>query len=317
MLKIILIVLAVLVAAHLLFVLGVWLLGEKGPVVRPSTRRFAALFTKRELLNPRIFLHGYFYLRWLETYVKAGLDTIHKVPWIGPRFADWLIGESYHGKTIPTELAKALVSVDKSISVKDLTERVIPFPVARELVVEAGPAIAVTECPCRAYRENPCRPTQVCMSVGQPFVDFMLEHSPDKTRRITTAEALELLEAEHQRGHIHTAWFKDATAGRFWAICNCCRCCCAGFDLMRKNIDIIIPSGYVAVFDAENCVQCGQCLQTCPFGAIAETAEAVALIWDKCKGCGVCVSACPQNAIRLERDAAKGDPLDVRKLPAA
>jgi len=298
----------------LLFLLGAWILGEKGLTVRPGTKKFAALFTKKELFNPKIFLHGYFYLRWLDIYVRAGRNTLNKIPVIGPWIVYWLIGETYHGKTIPTELAKALVSVKKSISVKDLTEQVIPFPVAREIVVEAGPEIALTECPCRASRDNPCQPTQVCMTVGRPFVEFMLEHNPHKTRRVTTQEAIELLEAEHNRGHLHTAWFKDATAGRFWAICNCCRCCCAGFDLMKKNIDIIIPSGYIAVFDTDNCVQCSKCVKACPFEAIRPAENAVELIWDKCKGCGVCVGACPKGLISLKLDSAKGKPLDIRAL---
>lgn len=299
---------------YVIFVLGIFLIGERGVAIRPSTRRLAAMYTKKELLNPQIFLHGYFYLRWLKLYVKTGLDVVTKIPVIGRSIGYLVIGESYHGKTIPTELAKALITVDKKISVKDLGERVIPFPVAREIVLDANPDIAITECPCRAYRETPCKPTQVCMTVGQPFVDYMLEHNPHKTRKITTSEAIEILEAEHKRGRIHTAWFKDATAGRFWAICNCCSCCCAGFDLMKKDLNIIIPSGYIAKFNQAECVQCQKCVKVCPFEAIIETEDAVELIWDKCKGCGVCVSACSKNLISLDLDSKKGDPLDVRNL---
>ena len=33
-------------------------------------------------------------------------------------------------------------------------------------------------------------------------------------------------------------------------------------------------------------------------------------------GCGVCVSKCPQEAISLQRDPAKGEPLELQKLIA-
>jgi len=49
---------------------------------------------------------------------------------------------------------------------------------ARDLVLKAPPEIAVNECGCRHRRAHPCQPTQVCMVVGQPFVDFILEHHP-------------------------------------------------------------------------------------------------------------------------------------------
>jgi ferredoxin len=31
-------------------------------------------------------------------------------------------------------------------------------------------------------------------------------------------------------------------------------------------------------------------------------------------GCGVCVSQCPEEAISLQRDPAKGEPLEIQKL---
>jgi ferredoxin len=31
-------------------------------------------------------------------------------------------------------------------------------------------------------------------------------------------------------------------------------------------------------------------------------------------GCGVCVAHCPQEALSLQRDRAKGEPLEIREL---
>ena len=96
------------------------------------------------------------------------------------------------------------------------------------------------------------------MIVGQPFVDFILEHHPAKSRRLTTDEAVEMLEAEHQRGHVHAAYFKDAMLNRFYAICNCCKCCCGGIESMVKHgVPMMTSSGYLAEVNADLCKACG------------------------------------------------------------
>lgn len=152
---------------------------------------------------------------------------------------------------------------------------------ARQLLLSGPPDVAAYECGCRHARENPCQPTQVCMVVGQPFVDFVLEHNPHSSRRLTQAEALELLQAEHNRGHLHSAWFKDACLNRFYAICNCCKCCCGGIEAMVKyGNPMLASSGYVAQVDMESCNCCGICVEACPFGALS-LGDEVRLNWEK------------------------------------
>jgi heterodisulfide reductase subunit A-like polyferredoxin len=152
------------------------------------------------------------------------------------------------------------------------------------------------------------------MIVGQPFVDFILEHHPSKSRRLTTAEAVELLEAEHRRGHIHAAYFKDAMLDRFYAICNCCKCCCGAVEVMtRHDIPMIASAGFVAQVNVERCAGCGSCQRTCAFDAIHVNGKAV-VDWARCMGCGACEGKCPHSAIVLMRDEQKGVPLDVASI---
>ncbi len=298
-----------IVIAILLVVLILWLFGERWRLLRPSTWRFMQEGGLRQLLNLNA-LHAYVYGRWTNQYINVLVNYV--TPRLGSRGKIWL-ADRYHGKVLTHEHAKAIVTLERDIPLQDL-EQIVPYPLARELVLQASPDIAVYECGCRNSRVNPCQPTQVCMIIGQPFVDFVLEHNPKTSRRITQEEALEILQAEHERGHVHSAWFKDACLDRFYTICNCCKCCCGGIEAMTKHgVTMMAPSGYVAQIDEDLCSACGTCAEVCPFGALS-VEEISILDWEKCMGCGVCVDKCSEDAILLIRDERKGAPLDVRLL---
>lgn len=132
---------------------------------------------------------------------------------------------------------------------------------------------------------------------------------------MTRQEALDLLEAEHARGHVHTAWFKDAMLGRFYAICNCCKCCCGGIQGMKRSgVAFLASSVYVASIDGETCTACGACVEGCPFDALSWQDQGVSRNWGRCLGCGACEALCPAGAARLVRDERKGAPLDLSAL---
>ena len=69
--------------------------------------------------------------------------------------------------------------------------------------------------------------------------------------------------------------------------------------------------------DAELCIACGSCAESCQFGAIALVEGTVVVDSDACMGCGVCTDRCAQGAVRLVRSPDKGDPLELRELIAA
>ncbi|MGD0013614.1 MAG: 4Fe-4S binding protein [Bryobacteraceae bacterium] len=298
------IVLALLVTCALLFF---WLVGERGRWLT-STREFfrQSGFRFRTL-------HGYIYLRWTPRYVKAlfSLPPPASSPQ-GRKAAGWL-ADHYHAKVLRHDHARAIVGLERDIPLQDL-EQIIPYPVARNIVLNGPPDVVVYECPCRHARAAHCEPTQVCMLIGKPVTDFALEHQPGLTRRLSQAEALELLQAEHERGHLHSAWFKDATLDRFYAICNCCKCCCGGVSTMKQGVPIMTSSGYVAEIDRELCANCDDCIEACPFDALSKNGEGVVRDWERCMGCGVCEVKCATGAVSLVRDERKGIPLDVRAL---
>lgn len=302
--------------------------------IRPSTRRFFHEFSKLRRYGWGVRLHGYIYGRWLYHYIAIGigqhplaknwgaitaplrylikrLASSSGAPPAGeqPGFAD-----SYHGKVVLLEQARKLVTLNRPITLPDL-EKVIPFRRARDLILKNPEHIAALQCPCRSARSQPCLPLDVCLVVGEPFVSFILDHHPDRSRAITQDEAVTILEAEHRRGHVSHAFFKDAMLDRFYAICNCCSCCCGAMQAHRRGTPMLASSGYSCEFDETRCVYCGQCAEICQFGAIDYDRRPL-IDQDRCLGCGVCVGHCPEQALTLRRDSAKGEPLEIHRLLA-
>lgn len=304
LLNTVLIIIAILLAG----LAGLWVFGERGRILQPSTRAWL----KESGFNAK-FLNGYVYGRWSNQYIGYGINW--RFPRLEPEEGKIRWAKKYHGKVLPLDLARELITIEEDIDARNL-EQIIPHKMARDLILDASPDIAVYDCPCRAAREDPCTPVDVCMIVGQPFVDFVMEHNPGSSRRITRTEALDLLQAEHDRGHVHVAYFKNVMLDRFYAICNCCSCCCGGIDAtMNCGVPMVMSSGFVAQVDASTCAGCMTCQEVCPFDAIE--ADGGALVNnEKCMGCGVCVGVCPNEGITLVRDTSKADPLDVRILQA-
>ena len=299
---------AALVAGLVAGVLLFWIVVGEGGRLRPSTRAFFRL-GRFDLKR----LHGYVYGRWTPQYARVlfSLPSPQSSA-IAARAVRWLANR-HHGKVLTAEHARAIVRLDAPVRRQTL-ETIVPYPIARDIVLEGPPDVVAYECMCRNARPTHCEPSQVCLAVGRPMTDFILEHHGDRARRLSQAEALLLLEQEHARGHVHSAWFKDALDDRFYAICNCCPCCCGGMDLLRKGMPIVASSGHVARLDAAACNGCGDCARACPFGALRVDADTAILAWDRCMGCGLCEDRCPTGALRLVLDERKGVPLDVRRL---
>ncbi len=118
-------------------------------------------------------------------------------------------------------------------------------------------------------------------------------------------------------GHCHDhVVLKDAMLNRFYAICNCCSCCCGAMQAQRNGTPMIASSGYVARVDEGLCAGCGKCVEVCQFSAISVVDGFARIDNSACMGCGVCVAHCPQEAILLLRAPAKGEPLEIQRLIA-
>jgi Pyruvate/2-oxoacid:ferredoxin oxidoreductase delta subunit len=185
---------------------------------------------------------------------------------------------------------------------------------AKDIILNHPDHLVILDCPCRSSRENPCLPLDVCMVVGEPFASFVLEHHPQKSRSISQQEALQILEDEDDRGHVHHAFFKDAMLGRFYAICNCCSCCCGAIQAHEHGTPMLAASGFLAVVDHDICLDCGVCNSYCQFHAISLVGGFNIVNAELCMGCGICISKCDLQAMSLTLNPLKGIPLDIDQL---
>lgn len=304
-----LIVILSILGGILLLGLILWIISERGILFRKSTWDILRAGGLKNLLNLKL-IHLYIYGRWTKQLI--GYQKKKVLPRLKDRAKkNW--AETTHFKILTPENARSIITLDQKIALTS-NEQVIPFSTARDIVLQGPPEIVAYDCGCRKSSPHPCEPIQVCIVVGRPFTDFVLKHHPNSSRLISQAEALEILESEHQRGHVQTAWFKDICLGRFYAICNCCTCCCIGIQATNKHhIPMAASSGYIAQVDKSLCAGCGVCAEACPFSAI-QVEESAQVTWEKCLGCGICIRQCPEKALSLQRDINKGEPMDVQSL---
>jgi Pyruvate/2-oxoacid:ferredoxin oxidoreductase delta subunit len=294
-------------------------------LIKPATAAFIQEARRTPGYSLFDWLHGYVYARWPYLYIGIGTGEHPLARVLGP-LVRWLgrvlppastsaatLADGYHGKVVPVDAATQLVTIDEKVTLTDL-EKIIPYTHARDIVMQNPDHIVVIECPCRTVRPNPCQPLDVCLVIGEPFASLVAEHHPDRSRWITPQEAVDILRAEDERGHVHHAFFKDAMLNRFYAICNCCACCCGAMQAHQRGTPMLASSGYVAQVDGDLCVACGLCADYCQFAAISVDDGQARIDYQACMGCGVCVSHCPLEAIRLRREPAKGEPLEIGRL---
>ena len=323
-------------------------IGFRNVWIKPSTRLFIQEARRTQGYSILDGIHGYIYARWPYLYIRVAVGELRfarifkpAVNWIGQvlikksaakkekllptmrsgkdpatsRLKKISLADTYHGKVVPTPAAEQLVTLNREIRLTNL-EKIIPYGLARDIILQNPDHIVALDCPCRAARSNPCLPLDVCLVVGEPFASFITEHHPSRSRRITSEEAVAILRSEKERGHVHHAFFKDAMLGRFYAICNCCPCCCGAMQAHRHGIPMLASSGYTVRIDKDLCTECGCCVAVCPFGALTTEEESVAVNPIACMGCGVCVSTCAKKALSLMRDPSKGEPLEMKELMA-
>ena len=231
---------------------------------------------------------------WLEVPFYAGKDS-PELRQLAPLML------KYREESLSGELARGNMPVMRVLPVsRTLKESisVLPFEALKPLV-ESQSFCALAHCSCRQLKKlagQGCdHATETCLHFGS-MGRFLVDRG--KARSIDTQEALSILEAAHQAGLSHSV---ENMNGYLATICNCCSCSCIFLsNHVKKGLNLLSPSRYLARVDQELCVGCGTCQERCPSGAIRLTAAGRAQVDSRlCLGCGVCTPTCETKAVDL------------------
>ena len=164
--------------------------------------------------------------------------------------------------------------------------------------IRAARRISVAECICRKEARlagDGCDyPRETCLNCGVA-AEYYIENGIG--REINADEAIQIINEADKAGLVHAG----ANSKHLSNICNCCPCCCAsmkGITLKGHDKHKYMNALFEAKIDADICVECEECLETCPVGAISRR-EIMRVNRDKCLGCGLCIGNCPASAIAL------------------
>ncbi|MBD3256113.1 MAG: hypothetical protein GF383_13535 [Candidatus Lokiarchaeota archaeon] len=194
------------------------------------------------------------------------------------------------------------VDVDKEVAVPE--EEVLGTQ-SIERLIEKFDDIAVGHCFCRHHQDllgNPCETTDIrenCFTFGKS-ARFVVDHG--FARKVSKEEALDIMKKSEEAGLVHKAYHPHGNEARDeTSLCNCCKCCCATFDLWRSGVMAMINStNFLAKTNQELCVGCGLCVEKCPVDAIELNEDNKAERNENwCIGCGICAHFCPESAITL------------------
>jgi len=99
-----------------------------------------------------------------------------------------------------------------------------------EAIVDCSEGLAVGPCTCRQVFRNCNNPLDVEIMLGLTR-NIFLEQRPQDYKEITKEKAKKILRDCHQQGLIQSIikCRKD-----FYAICNCCSCCCVPLRLKKE-----------------------------------------------------------------------------------
>ena len=132
------------------------------------------------------------------------------------------------------------------------------------------PSIGVGDCECRVVRRlagEGCGHLEkdMCIGLGDTAESCI---RTGKLRRITKQEALDIIKHAEECGLMHQVTNIDGN-DKIFGICNCCECSCLALRTDKYfNTPNSSNCNYVAETKPENCVACGQCVETCPANAL-------------------------------------------------
>jgi Pyruvate/2-oxoacid:ferredoxin oxidoreductase delta subunit len=167
-------------------------------------------------------------------------------------------------------------------------------------ILSQAHTISLVDCYCRLTYGHCDAPVNVCLDLDQVAERMIAEFG---AREITFDQAVAVLERTHAAGLVHMAYGHGEfyEPGTINSVCSCCTCCCGVLSgvLRFGMFPHLLTAHSIAVTDPSACIDCGDCVDRCQFGARDLRDSTLAFQPDMCFGCGLCVSTCPTYAIAL------------------
>jgi NAD-dependent dihydropyrimidine dehydrogenase PreA subunit len=167
-------------------------------------------------------------------------------------------------------------------------------------LIEKSSFITVMKCLCRSASHlagEPCDyPLEVCFALGDHARRYV---ERGFSREVTKEWAIKTIKECEDMGLCHNV---DNIKGEVSIICNCCPCHClplGGYKLIDQAARGA-KSEFVSIVNLDKCTGSGECVETCPYGAIELVNEKASVKKDRCVGCGLCCTVCPTKALSLK-----------------
>ena len=174
-------------------------------------------------------------------------------------------------------------------------------------IISRSRVFSIGICYCRTKHKNCDHPTHTCIGLtplpGKSLHD--IHYRDAKFKRVSKEKIVDILNDCDDRGLVHQLIYFPSP-NYFYVICNCCTCCCEALHNYKKFLSPqIVKSDFVEQTALNKCVNCGTCVEFCPFDARVVINERLVVNQSKCFGCGLCINKCPEKAIKLLKKTQK------------
>ncbi|MFZ5643231.1 MAG: ATP-binding protein [Bacillota bacterium] len=215
----------------------------------------------------------------------------------------------FHKKEVRDEFAGSDTKIMRTLVYESLIPlavetEVLTYERAGEIIRQSGGG-AISICPCRhkaTHLGKACEaPLEVCTSLGSA-AEWVIRRGMGKPA--TVDDLLRVLDETEKLGLVHNC---DNIMNKPAYMCHCCGCCCVILTGIKEfGAYTTHPSNFIPALEAETCIGCGTCADSCPIRAITMQDEGNGMevpVVNKeiCLGCGVCASACPSAALTMNR----------------